>query len=136
MAEFKSDVKYARTLKRAIAKSITSPPINESNIQNLTVSSGARRKLHSVHLQTSSLVAEYTISTESTYPSEAFATQLTKAVSNGDFTAELQESAEQIMGASTPLTSATTTALVLGKYPEKLFQTISVYYFQFQLTHV
>ena len=114
--EFNSDVKYAQALKSAIVSSITSPPIDESNVRNLTVIN-ARRMLRSVHLQSGgSIAATYSIVVSTPYPAEAFSQQLNDAVSSGGFTADLQASAESLLGSDSPLATATAPSLVLGKY--------------------
>ena len=108
--EFNSDEKYAQALKSAIVSSIQSPPINESNVRDLTVADVVRRKLHSVHLQSgSSITASYTIVISTPFSSEAYSMQLNDAVNSGAFTVNLQLS-------DPGYASVTAPSLVLGKY--------------------
>ena len=96
-------------------------------MHNLTVSAGARRKLHSVQLQSNSIVAVYTVSLSSPFPPQAYGSQIANAVSNsgaGGFANILQQTALQVIGPSSAFATVTAGPLVLGKYPLKNSKTL------------
>lgn len=89
---------YTTTLKQSIAATMDGVTENDFSsfvvtAGNTRVSSGLRRAFSSRRLQTSSIVATYTVQTTSLLTAEDLEDQLTNAVTSGDFNSILQTTA-------------------------------------------